>query len=64
MRMPSAFAGYIAIVVPAALVLFGLVMSALVGWRNWFGLGTKETPKKKPVTGPASPRSKPPPDRT
>jgi len=38
----GAFAGYLALVVPTALILFGLVMAVIVGWRNWLGLGTKD----------------------
>jgi len=38
----SAFAGYLAIIVPTVFILFGLVMAVIVGWRNWFGLGTKD----------------------
>lgn len=40
----SAAAGYIAMAVPTAIILFALVMAVIVGWRNWFGLGTKDIP--------------------
>ena len=57
-------AGYFAMLVPALLVFFGLVTAIGVGWRNWFGLGTKFKKKEKPPEPRRlPPRLRPRPDR-
>lgn len=38
--------GLIALILPVGMFLFGIVVAALVGWRNWFGVYKDD--KRKP----------------
>jgi len=39
-------AGYIALIAPLGLTIFGLVSAVVIGWRNWFRLPKKKPPRR------------------
>lgn len=39
-------AGYIALLAPVTLMIFGLVAAVVIGWRNWLRLPKKKPPRR------------------